>query len=318
MGPETGMAHDWGDDYDTGRGRMGGRERDEGSDYERSGQRGDFARGMRRGPRESMEPQRGHDWGDDYNTGGRRDYSWESDYDSNRRSATRRDYGPERDYDPGRRGEWRQGDAGWQRGASRGWEPAERGGRGAMGGRSRERGEANDRFGGEYSGSEDWGRFGGGHAVGSRHDDWRRTRPDMPQGDYDWAYSRPGRSGDDWSAAGPMSGRGPQGWRRADQNVCEDVNERLTEHGHIDASDIEVEVQECVVTLRGSVTDRRQKRLAEDVAESVRGVQDVRNELHVRRAGEQPGAGRAESGQTPSTSTMQGSGGKLGRSGEGS
>jgi BON domain len=35
------------------------------------------------------------------------------------------------------------------------------------------------------------------------------------------------------------------------------------------------------VILRGRVSDRGQKRLAEDVAESVSGVSDVRNELDV-------------------------------------
>jgi osmotically-inducible protein OsmY len=48
---------------------------------------------------------------------------------------------------------------------------------------------------------------------------------------------------------GPYAGRGPKGYQRSDQRVLEDVNDRLTEHPEIDANDIEVQVQNCEVTL---------------------------------------------------------------------
>jgi osmotically-inducible protein OsmY len=53
----------------------------------------------------------------------------------------------------------------------------------------------------------------------------------------------------------------------------------LTYHGYLDASEIEVEVTQDEVTLSGTVPDRRSKRLAEDLAASVRGVWDVHNRL---------------------------------------
>jgi osmotically-inducible protein OsmY len=74
-------------------------------------------------------------------------------------------------------------------------------------------------------------------------------------------------------------GRGPKGYRRSDERIREDVNDRLTDHQYLDASDIDVSVKEGEVTLSGKVFDRTDKRLAEDVAESVTGVKNVQNNL---------------------------------------
>jgi|KBSSwiStaDraftv2_1062776.scaffolds.fasta_scaffold240825_2 osmotically-inducible protein OsmY len=74
-------------------------------------------------------------------------------------------------------------------------------------------------------------------------------------------------------------GRGPKGYRRSDERIREDVNDRLTDHAYLDASDIDVNVKEGEVTLSGKVFDRTDKRLAEDVAESVTGVKNVQNNL---------------------------------------
>jgi hypothetical protein len=41
-----------------------------------------------------------------------------------------------------------------------------------------------------------------------------------------------------------------------------------------------------VVTLRGTVPNRRQKRIAEDIVESCGGVQDVTNNLKARDKGD--------------------------------
>ena len=80
---------------------------------------------------------------------------------------------------------------------------------------------------------------------------------------------------------GPYTGRGPKGYRRPDERIQEDVSERLTEHGDIDASGITVAVSNGEVTLRGTVPDRRTKRLAALVAEDATGVRDVYNELRL-------------------------------------
>jgi hypothetical protein len=75
---------------------------------------------------------------------------------------------------------------------------------------------------------------------------------------------------------------GPRGYRRTDDRIKDDVNDRLTWHGYVNATDIHVEVDEGVVTLSGEVNTRREKRMAEDAAESVSGVEDVNNQLKVR------------------------------------
>jgi osmotically-inducible protein OsmY len=76
-------------------------------------------------------------------------------------------------------------------------------------------------------------------------------------------------------------GVGPKGYKRSDDRIREDVSERLADHPYIDASEIEVQVNDGEVTLTGTVDERRQKRLAEDVAENARGVRDVHNQIRV-------------------------------------
>jgi osmotically-inducible protein OsmY len=81
--------------------------------------------------------------------------------------------------------------------------------------------------------------------------------------------------------SGPHVGRGPRNYKRSDERIREDVNDRLTDDYYLDASDIEVKVNDCVVTLTGRVDSRSDKRRAEDLAASVSGVTDVANQLHV-------------------------------------
>jgi osmotically-inducible protein OsmY len=78
-------------------------------------------------------------------------------------------------------------------------------------------------------------------------------------------------------------GRGPKTYQRSKDRIREDVCERLAMDHHVDASDIEVTVSEGTVTLVGSVQDRRAKRRAEDLSESVHGVRDVQNQIRVAR-----------------------------------
>jgi hypothetical protein len=80
-----------------------------------------------------------------------------------------------------------------------------------------------------------------------------------------------------------MAGRGPRGYRRSDTLIYEDVCDRLTRHPVIDASDVDVRVEDGEVTLEGTVPERGMKRLIEDIAEEVSGVMDVHNRLKVQR-----------------------------------
>jgi hypothetical protein len=75
------------------------------------------------------------------------------------------------------------------------------------------------------------------------------------------------------------AGRGPRGYRRADSRIQEDVNDALTRDPELDATDVEVSVENGEVTLTGTVGDRRAKRRAEDDAYACAGVHDVHNRL---------------------------------------
>lgn len=78
----------------------------------------------------------------------------------------------------------------------------------------------------------------------------------------------------------PYRGKGPKGYRRSDERIKEDINDRLSE-GYIDASEIMVMVENGEVTLSGTVNSRSDKRRAEDIAEYVSGVSNVENRLRV-------------------------------------
>jgi osmotically-inducible protein OsmY len=83
----------------------------------------------------------------------------------------------------------------------------------------------------------------------------------------------------------PYRGLGPRGYKRSDERIREDLNDRLTDDPYLDASDIEVSVNNCEVTLSGTVDTRTAKRRAEDIAEWVSGVRDVQNNLRVSQEG---------------------------------
>jgi hypothetical protein len=211
-------------------------------------------------------------------------------------------------------GEERWSDPSFDRDDATGYNPAGRaqGGYGAGYDRyradSRHRGEDRDRgygvsrnYGAEWAddrGSRDAG--GGRYGEGRSYDEG----PYTPYGrraesGHDHTRGRPaeGRSfvghneyieavTDGETGAGEHRGRGPKGYRRSDERIREDVSDRLTDDSWLDASNIEVSVDDGEVTLSGSVDSRDAKRRAEDLAERVSGVGDVQNQLKVRRGPE--------------------------------
>ena len=74
-------------------------------------------------------------------------------------------------------------------------------------------------------------------------------------------------------------GRGPKGYSRSDQQILEDVCESLTDDPYVDASDVTVSCKDGIVTLAGSVPDRRMKFRAEDLVDQCRGVRDIHNRI---------------------------------------
>lgn len=141
------------------------------------------------------------------------------------------------------------------------------------GSRSYRSGYGSDR--GDYESNRGYGSRRG-YGSGQRYD---RDYGDQSRGSYDYvAYYA--------IYDGPHSGRGPEGYSRSTDRIEEDVNERLTDHGGLDASKVRVSADEGEVTLEGTVQSRREKRMAEDAAESVRGVRDVHNRLHISQTDE--------------------------------
>jgi osmotically-inducible protein OsmY len=86
-----------------------------------------------------------------------------------------------------------------------------------------------------------------------------------------------------WTVAGPHTGKSPKGYKRSEERIREDICERLMEDGEVDASDIDVKITGNEVTLEGFVSDWRMKRRAEEVIQHVSGVDDVLNNLRVKR-----------------------------------
>lgn len=100
-------------------------------------------------------------------------------------------------------------------------------------------------------------------------------------------------------------GRGPKGYRRSDDRIKEDVNDRLSE-GYLDATEIEVSVMNAEVTLTGTVNSRSDKRRAEDIAESVAGVTNVENRIRVKRSDIDRYTGLDTSSTSGTTGTARG------------
>lgn len=82
---------------------------------------------------------------------------------------------------------------------------------------------------------------------------------------------------------GLHSGKGPKGYKRSDDRIREEVCEALSRSAEVDASDIDVTVKEGMVTLSGTVESRMAKREAEMCVEHLSGIEDVHNEIRVKK-----------------------------------
>jgi osmotically-inducible protein OsmY len=209
--------------------------------------------------------------------------SWFGDEEAERRRRMderdrERERASGRDYGPGAYG----------RGSERGWSergysyPGERGWSG-------ERWGAGERSTGDY-GRIEYDQTGGGYGMtGFRGETGYGTRfgggyTGMPGTAGESYTRRGGRYGLGWETGrGEFVGRGPKGYQRSDARINEDVCDRLADAPYIDASNIEVKVNNGEVTLSGTVSDREDKRRSEDLIENVSGVREVHNNLRVAR-----------------------------------
>jgi len=130
--------------------------------------------------------------------------------------------------------------------------------------------------------------------------DWNRgsnqsyARP-QDEGDFGEQLRHAGRS---FVGKVKRAFRGPKGYKRSDDRIREDVNDRLAQQDEIDPSEIEVRVENGDVTLTGSVRSRHEKFRAEEIADDVSGVNDVHNQLRIGSAQTQQ-----QTGATTSTTT---------------
>lgn len=145
--------------------------------------------------------------------------------------------------------------------------------------------------------------FSSGGSAGNR---MRRGYYSEDPWSYGWGYGGwaggPYRARSTWrwrKRPARHSGKGPAGYHRPDARIAEDVNDALMVNDDVDAAGISVSVNSGVVTLSGYASTRSEKSLAEDLAEVVPGVTDVKNEL---RIGATPPEGQAQRlEQTPQT-----------------
>jgi hypothetical protein len=146
------------------------------------------------------------------------------------------------------------------------------------------------RYGQPHGNQSGFGHFGG-YRGGQDCEREGRYNSGAPQyGSFGVTDS--GRQGREWQQYGGSGshqmgarqngehrGKGPKGYKRSDERIREDVCDRLSYDDELDASEITVTVKDGEVTLEGTVTDRRAKHRAEDLAESAGGVRDVDNKL---------------------------------------
>ncbi|HEX6223706.1 MAG TPA: BON domain-containing protein [Chryseolinea sp.] len=181
----------------------------------------------------------------------------------------------------------------------------------------------NDRFGDDFDRSNYTGRnynrgtgnFGGGH-YGS---DYNRGREDYDRGERGW-WDKTSDEVSSWFGdedaerrrerdkheEGKYRGKGPKGYRRSDERIKEDINDRLSDDVFVDASDIDVTVSEGEVTLTGTVDTRTAKRRAEDIAEAVSGVKNVENRLRLASSSSFQSESGTSSYTSGSTSSVTG------------
>lgn len=86
-------------------------------------------------------------------------------------------------------------------------------------------------------------------------------------------------------------GKGPGDYTRSDERIREDANDRLTDDHRLDARQISVMVTEGEVTLTGTVSNRNERRRAEDLVEDISGVKHVQNNLRVKSGSALEGQG---------------------------
>ena len=274
--------------------------------------RGEEWRGASRGEEwREREPER---WtsGGEYGRGGIRGGEWEREDRSGRYGEGRQGEQRGRSYGEGLRGGREMGESGSSYGSGGTY-----GGTGGMYGGSMGEGTGGMRRPGSGYGVGEYGGYGHGESGyggrergGEWRGGWRDTSRDFARdlrgrGEEEGPFERMGdRVREGWRK---LTGRGPKGYKRSDERIREDVSERIARSG-VNAEDVEVKVEKGEVTLTGFVDGRDEKRMIEDIADDVFGVDEVNNHLRVRREEQRQtfGAGASQTAQATGQRTSQG------------
>ncbi|CAG9185396.1 hypothetical protein LMG23992_05533 [Cupriavidus laharis] len=138
---------------------------------------------------------------------------------------------------------------------------------------------------------EEWGWPSGAEPMRERYGEARGDARHEPGRyamyglDDQRAWQRPGYGHGRGGDAGDRRGEGPRNYRRPDDRIHDEVCTRLAHEDGLDVSEVTVQVRDGVVTMEGTVNNRRSKYEIEDIAASVFGVRDVLNQIRVHRYG---------------------------------
>lgn len=161
--------------------------------------------------------------------------------------------------------------------------------------------------GGHQQGYGDRGGYGGG-SMGTYAPDRGRQ-----QG---WGYDQ-GRQGQTGGQQGWMGGGNWGGEQLSDEEIRRRVYNSIDNNPRIpDTADIHVEVNDCEVTLTGTVRNREAKMAAWDCAWNVPSVEDVHNNVRVESRYRQGMRNQNQMGQT-NQGNQAGQTGQQGQSGMG-
>ena len=165
----------------------------------------------------------------------------------------------------------------WDQNYDRDWNNVQRN----YGDANRGRNEYGSSYGsGNYSGQGNRNYYDNNNRNREDNDWWDRTRNEVSS----WFSDDDDRNRNSGNrVSGEHRGKGPRGYQRSKERIHEDICERLSEDGYLDASDIDVKVENTEVILSGTVSSRDQKRRAEDLTESVSGVRHVENRIRVNQ-----------------------------------
>ncbi len=124
--------------------------------------------------------------------------------------------------------------------------------------------------------------YGYGQQEGVHHDarDAEQVhRHGRAMGERGYGPEYRGRDGYGGAEQAPV-GKGPKNYVRSDERMREEICERLAAQPY-DWSEVEVHVSDGEATLTGTVRTREIKYVGERIAEGVRGIRDVMNQIRI-------------------------------------